>query len=655
MKPFFRLAQLMIAGSLLFASCTPTPPPPTPTPTPTSTLPPPPPSGFPPRSTENPPLSLPDMYFVIDGSESMEWIKDSSGKFCDPTRLRYEIPLFIAQILKNWVEQGITKAPNLYLFLSDDQIPASITPDQMIAKLKYLLSNPTKSSIQPFDAAVDPDALQFVFNAAKDNDSVFLFTDGDFRKLHPQNDPFNSNANLTSIEVTGLFQNKPKSFKTFSFLLCTRSLESINNQFIKSTWEKINDQQDTVYGLGSPDLSDTTVLSDTIFKMLSDWLGDWNKSGNGYVTRGSDWLADGNISPVDNVTPDLLRLRYGAISFETGILNMKVQVDGNAAPGLDTSFPEYIDDFIPPTGQCGLHKLEFDDLSTPSTPPSPINHVFYWWWADTPRFYIDSGQPLVLYNNNSEDYAFTVRVSSSLNTELLKNINNDSNEFSRCLRFYVTMDDKNYPLEYKGDGKLLLENMINLFVNENEPLPNGDGVVPVTFWGVWYVNSNSLFSVGLLSESQNTQIAKIRYYPVIGNRIPLSATPTPGVSQEIKLQIPLDFFEEKYYPLSVFQPERWQPSVVFLGKDCSPSLTTPVPPPYPRGRGGQAPVFDVKTIQVGESGLEITIDMDSNDNLKKCNQLILSWDKWPSDIEDWQAPPPIELVCSFESSILECK
>jgi hypothetical protein len=602
---------------------------------------------------ENPPLSLPDMYFVIDESESMEWIKDSNGAFCDASRLRYEIPLFIAQILKNWVDQGVANVPNLYLFLSGEQananIPSPIAPDLMIATLKYLLSNPTKSSTQPFDAAFGAankmDALQSVFSTAKDNDSIFLFTDGDFRKLHPGADSFDSNANSTSIEVAGLFQNKPKSFKTFSFLLCTRSIESVNNRFIKDTWKDINDEQDIVYGIEFPDLSDKTVLSDTVSKMLSDWLGDWNKSGNGYMTRGAGWLAGENIAPINNVTPDLLRLRYGAISFETGNLNMKVQVDGNPAPELDISFPESIDDFIPPTGQCGPHSLAFD-FNQP-TPIPTTDHVFYWWWADTPKVYVYSGQPLVLYNNTDEDYVMTVRVNSSLkNNELLKNNignnynDNDMNNFSRCLQFFLPIGGKDYPLVYTRNGNLQLK-INNPFASENDPLPNGTGVVPVTFWGVWNVDQKPSFSI----ESQNTQIVKVRYYPVVGSKA--SPTPGPGDTQVINLQISLDFFQKKYYSQSIFPNESWKPIVKFAGNGCPPILTKPVEPPYPPS-GGPAPLFDVKTIQADESGLVITVQMDSTGNLAKCDQLILSWDKWPFN-DDWQKPLDIKLTCGFKN------
>ena len=566
----------------------------------------------------------------------------------------------VARILKNWVDQGIANEPNLYLLLEGDQrnaqVPSPITPDQMIEKLTA--GNPPKGDVQPFDAAKNPDALQTVFDVAKDNDYVFLFTDGDFRKIRPPADPFNQNALDTSKKAADLFENKPQHPKTFVFLLCTRRIESKNNWFIKKTWKDLGDkQQAIVYGLESPDLHDKIILSDTISKMLSDWLGDWSdRSENGYVSHGWGWLDNGNLSPIVNVTPDLLRLRYGAISFDTGILPMdadspptiRVQVDRKAVPKLDTAFPDRIDDFIFPTGQCSSHDLEFDHLAMD-------DYTFYWWWADAPIFSTEATQPIVFYNNESENYTFNIRVGSSLKDkggEFLKPI--DLNEFSHCLSFYATLDDKKFDLEYQ-DGKLLLENMSNPFSDESIALPNNNGIVPLIVQGNWSSNQQSLFFVSLLSQSEDTKMVRVRYYPI---RSPSPPTPTPGASQEktIRLQIPLDFFDEKYYPSSIFpQQASWQPLVVFAGTDCPPGLTTPATPPYPTP-GGPAPVFDVKTIQVGESGLEITIDMDSTDKLEECKQLILSWDKWPSGIEDyWKAPPKIELTCGFTNNTLVCQ
>jgi hypothetical protein len=533
----------------------------------------------------------------------------------------------------------------------------------MIATLNFLLSKPTRSNTQPFDADFGTtgktDALQTIFNAVKDTDSVFLFTDGDSRKLHPAvGDPLDPKANSTSKEVADLFKNKTKSFKTFSFLLCTRSIESNNNWFIKDTWNNINDNQkaisddrkDMVYGLEQLDLNNKTVLNDTISKMLSDWSENWfSKSENGYVIRGSGWLVGGNVAPVSNVIPGLLRLRYGAISFDTGILNMKIQADGNPVPPLDTDFPEFIDDFIQPVIGCGYHSLDFD--FTQPTPIPMTDYVFYWWWADTPTIYVDSGQPLVLYNNNNEHYDANVKVSSSLNNEFLKNINgntysdNDLNNFSRCLRFYVPINGQNYPLEYKGDGNLLLS-IINPFAAESVPLPNGNGNVPVTFLGVWNGDSNPLFSI----ESQNTNMVKIRYYPVESSTS--ISTPTPGISPEI-LKIPLDFFHAKYYPQTIFPNESWQPAVKFAGNGCPPILMQPVEPPYPPG-GGPEVIYDVKTIQASpsvESELDVTIYMDENSNVAKCDQLSLSWTKWTAD-DDWKKPDDINLGCNLKTFLL---
>ena len=648
--------SFVLIASIILSGCgTPTPTsqpnptesPPTPSPSPTP----------PPGSTGNPPLSLPDMYFVIDESESM-MAKDPAGEPCDLAGLRYDIPLFMARILKNWGNQGIANDPNIYLLLEEEQktaqIPSPITPDLMIEKLQNRLSNPPKGNppkgdVQPFDAAKNPDALQAIFDAAKDNDYVFLFTDGDFRKSRPLDDPYNSDANSTSVKVAGLFENNRQHPKTFAFLLCTRRIESQENWFITRTWEDLEDldenQQVIAYGLESPDLSDKEILGDSISKMLSDWLGDWNnRSENGYVTHGWGWLNNGNLSTIGNITPDLLRLRYGAISFDTGILTTKVQVDGNPIPELDTGFPEHIDDFFPPTGQCHPHSLEFDQSAL-------IDHTFYWWWGDVPKLFAETTQPFVLYNNESKNYSFSVRVGSSLmESEFLKP--NDLNEFSRCLEFQVVLGNNPFPLKYQEDETLLLENLSNPFPNENQPLPNGNGIVPLTVQGVWYSDGQQLFSLPIQSE----ETAKIRYYPVIGNRVPLSVTPTPSGSQEIKLQIPLDFFEEKYYPPSIFgEQSSWQPTVKFDGGGCPLGLTTPVRPPYLPTPGGLAPIFDVKIIQVGESGLEITIIMDSIDNLKKCDKLTLSWDKWPNGIEDLQAPPKIELTCTLITSSLVCQ
>jgi hypothetical protein len=609
----------------------------------------------------NPPLSLPDMYFVIDESDSMI-IKDSAGEPCDPTGLRYDIPLFIAQILKNWAEQGIANVPKLYLLLNDEQakaqIPASITPDQMIEKLKDRHSHPPKSKVQPFDAAKSPDAIQAVFGMAKNNDYVFLFTDGDFRINRYEDDPYDPKAYRTSLNIIGLFENSLPHPKTFVFLLSTRRIESKNNWFIKQTWkDRADKQQASVYGLESEDFHDKTVLSNLISKMLSALLSDWNSGTNRYATRGWGWFVpeDRNLSPVSNVIPDLLRLRYGAISFDKGILSMdanstptiRVQVDGGPVPMLDTRFPDRIDDFISPAGQCSPHELEFDDTAMD-------DYTFYWWWADTPIYSTEATKSIVFYNDENENYTFNITADSSLKgkgSEFLKP--DDLDKLSRCLSFYATLDDKKIDLEYQDGGKLLLENKRNPFSDESTPLPYGNGIVSLAIHGNWSSNQQPLFCVDLLRQSENTKRAKVRYYPVIGNRFSLPTTPTP-VSQEIRLQIPLDFFEEKYYPPSIFPEESRQPSVVFAGNGCPPALTTPVEPPY-RPSGGQAAVFDVKTIQARESGLEIKIDTSLIDGFNKCNKLILSWDQWPRGIQDWQTPPIIELTCTLTTTLAACQ
>lgn len=654
MKLFFRIAQLIIIPGLVSASCSPLAVSPEPNATDTlvpilmtSTI-----ATLPPESIGNPPLFLPDMYFVIDESESM--ILNDLGKkggACDASGLRYAIPLLIAQTIKSLSDQGAANVPNIYLLLKDEQekaeIPFSVSPDQMIDILQKRQLNPQRGYVQPFDA------LQAVFGVAKINDHVFLFTDGDFRKNRPDDDPYNSDADKTSVKVADMFEDKHTDLKNFTFLLCTRRLESQKNRFIKRAWEDIaEDQQSIVYGLDLPDLQDEMILDDTISKMFLDWLGDWGgESKNGYVSHGWGWLANENISSVNNVTPELLRLRYGSISFDKGILAMQAQVDGVPVPELDNVFFEYVDDFIPPTEQCGPHYLEFDQSTQ-------VAHSFYWWWADTPRVYVESDQPLLLYNNNSYEYKPIITVSSSLNNEFLKSINgnNDLNEFSRCLRFNMTIDgDKNYPLGYVGDGGLLLGNVSNPFSHAKDPLPNNaTGDVSVTFWRTWNFNQDLLFSTRLLSKSQNTQMAKIRYYPAVGNRMYDQTSQTSSKSQGIFLKIPLDFFEEKYYPSSDKFPEsNWQPEVSFSGDNCPLGLVTPVRPPY-QPSGGQSPSFDVKKIRVGDSALEITINIDESEKIRNCQKLILSWDHWASDIEYWQAPPKIELICNFES-VFECK
>ena len=92
--------SFVLIASIILSGCgTPTP---TSQPNPTESTPTPSPSPSPsptppPGSIGNPPLSLPDMYFVIDESESM-MAKDPAGEPCDLGLLRYDIPLFMARI-----------------------------------------------------------------------------------------------------------------------------------------------------------------------------------------------------------------------------------------------------------------------------------------------------------------------------------------------------------------------------------------------------------------------------------------------------------------------------------------------------------------------------------------------------------------------------
>lgn len=661
MITIFRFTNVIIFISMLFTSCS-NPPLPE---NEESITPPPltlPSSG----SREDSSLSMRDIYFVIDESTSMT-AKDSSGESCDSAGLRYDIPLFMAQILKNLSDQGVVNIPNFYLLLKDEQANSHITPtlitlDQMIEKLTSRRhDNPINSSVQPFDATKNPDALQSVFDVAKDEDYVFLFTDGDFRKDRASDDPHNSDAYDTSVKVSDLFANKNRNLKTFVFSLCSRRIESENNRFIKETWENIyNKKQAFVYGLDLSDLHDKTNVRIVIHKMLLEWLGDWNnRLEHGYAIRGWGWRIHEDIAPVKNVTPNLLRLRYGAISFSEGILPIdltsqpaiRIQIDGLPPPELDTSFPAQIDDFIPPTERCGPHHLEFDS--------SAITYgTFYWWWADVPKIYINSNQPLILYNNNSDNYDFTVKVKSSLKDEFLKNINSgsDLNEFlSPCQQFYVTMDSNSIPLVYQGNGNLLLKNMSNPFVKGIIPLPLGNGIMPLTFSSEWLNDFQYDFSASLLNESKNVEVAKIRYYPIRRK----DASPSVlDVSQGRKLIIHMDFFEKKYYPslnsVDGISENAWQPTIQFKGDSCPLGLTIPATPPY-QSTGGQSPSFDIKIIQIVESEIDIAINLDSYDNLKYCNKLILSWEKKPIGIEDWLSPPEIELICRFDNNILECK
>ncbi len=673
MKFSKRALSIVLIVFVFVNSCGPTP---TPTPTPPyPNVPVPipyvPPSNLPELTTPSP-LPFPDMYFVIDESGSMTG-DDSAGKSCDPDKLRYKIPLFMASILKELSDQDVANVPKIHLLLKDEQqylqIRNPISPAQAVVKLGDRYSSPQSSYIQPFDAGKNPDALEFVLSTAKENDYIFLFTDGDFRKDRYRDDPYDQNASDTANKVDGLFENKDENINTFIFLLCTRRIESANNRFMKKTWENIDYRKQAVmYGYDLDDFSKKENLSVAISSMLSDWLGSWDKDEkNGYLTSGWGWYDAKDLPPVRNLNPGLVRLRYGAISFDNLPVppnqqsTMQILLDGKIPP-IDNKFFGYVNDFIPPEKRCGPHLLEFDKTTLDE-------YTFYWWWADIPELFAEASSPLILYNDDEiKNYFFDVRAGSSLvKEEFLKS--GDLDNYFRCFEeLWINLGDKAFPLEYQTDdqmndqteGKLLLKNISNSFRDMDQPLPNGNGSVPLKVQGAWRTDGEKwLFfaPIQILSEKN----AKIRYYPVIGNNAPLSTTPTPTQesSQEIKLQIiPLDFLDAKFYP-SEFLPESWLPTVQFDGNenDCPPGLTTPVQPPYLPPSGGQYPSFNVQTIQVGESGLEITSDKYSNDDLKKCNKLILSWDKWPRSIEDWQAPPKIELVCSFDGfeSIFGCK
>lgn len=613
------------------------------------------------------PLTFPDMYIVIDESGSMIE-KEATGSTCDPQKLRYKIPLFMASILKSLESAGLAQPPNIYLFLKDEQKKpketVSITPSAMVDTLKFRYENPPEGiTKQPFELESEqsPDTLEYVINNAKEGDLVLLLTDGDFRKNRPKDE----NAEKTGEEVEELFASKNKNISPIIFLLCSRRIK--DQDFYRDVWGDIQEyEQAVIYGHDVDDFSDKKKLDDAVGKLLVSWLGFWKSEQVGkYPLRGWGWRefisdADSNSDLIDNLPPNLIRVGYRAVSFEypSQDVSITAQVDQNIVTWQDNMFPTQVDNFIPPAANCGRHTLDFDESSI-------SEGTFYWWWADIPELSASAEIDLGLINDIPvDDYSINIMAQSSLTKgEFLKP--GDLDKYFICLgKLWLGMEQKYFPLQYESNvgtgtdigGRLVLDNIKNPFVNEEYPVPNVYGVIPLTLLGEWYEN-NSQGTMTL--PIQSTSFAKIRYFPVyLGLKEVASMeggtfSELSGASQTFNITIRLDYIGDKYYPPQIFENYRWKPTIYFEGASCPPGLTKHIKPPYPP-IGGQSLNSDVAVIIVSGTELRINIRNDSAGMVGNCEKLTLNWEEWPEN--DWPSPNPNPLFveCPYGKS-LSCK
>jgi len=617
MKPFFRLAQLMIVVSLFFVSCTPTvvPPGPVATDTPTST---PTPSPTPSPTHTQVPLPPHPINIAIDESTSV-----NAG--CDTNYYRYTVPLFLLNVVKSLGDKfkPLDDSPTHNLMLAED---AGANPpirlvsgDQTIDEIKGRIEKKRSFENHPFIPVLNT----YKNNLSQSPESTLLFfTDGDFTGLS------SVNPKTLADDVMRQFRDIHTEFpnaKMYVFLLCAgrfkNALPDNDYPVIKQTWDDISAYKyATVYGLGQdkmiPNDSETGVflkqLLDTVFRDQglpensdpspeSSW-------GWGFLNQGPDRFL--------YVYPPTVRLKLDSVSFDKNATPPSVLLDGKE---LDRSF-------VPPAKECGLHELRITD-------PPPL--TFYWWEADTPQFSLEKvswrladglknlqataflSPPVMFYNSYLTTINTNIALKSSWDHIDLPTTNPLLN-YKNCMKFQAHVNDGEWN-DMTPSGDFLLAN----------PSPDKPASpVNVEYQSVWKgVNKINIVTASVLSPGEEWALYYPQYIPsisIIDN--------ASFVNLNIKFTLAFNFLADSYYP----NGSNYQANPGFTDPDCP---VDPVGGPVPYGFNWEL------TPQQGAIVTLIPAGKDKGAKWVNCKNFEVGWTTTLSTGEGWVGPGKLKIAC----------
>jgi len=612
MKPFFRLAQLMIVVSLFFVSCTPTvvPPGPVATDTPTST---PTPSPTPSPTHTQVPLPPHPINIAIDESTSV-----NAG--CDTNYYRYTVPLFLLNVVKSLGDKfkPLDDSPTHNLMLAED---AGANPpirlvsgDQTIDEIKGRIEKKRSFENHPFIPVLNT----YKNNLSQSPESTLLFfTDGDFTGLS------SVNPKTLADDVMRQFRDIHTEFpnaKMYVFLLCAgrfkNALPDNDYPVIKQTWDDISAYKyATVYGLGQdkmiPNDSETGVflkqLLDTVFRDQglpensdpspeSSW-------GWGFLNQGPDRFL--------YVYPPTVRLKLDLVSFDENATHPFVLLDGQV---LDRSF-------VPPAKECGLHELRI-------TNPPPL--TFYWWQADVPQFSLEilswqpnvpgfplfTSSPIVFYNGFSSSINAKIVLKSLWDGSILPTTNSLLN-YSKCMTFQARVNGGEW-VDKDPSGKFILAN----------PLPDRpNALTDVGYRSIWD---------GEIETDSHFSSAQVRYFPEYkSRRIDSSSFDS---ASNVRFVLTFNFLSDNYYP-----PDgNYQPNSGFTDTGC------------PRSPGGP-PIRYGFNWDLDSFRREATVELFPNNQVqveewKKCTHFEINWTSSLPIKEGWIDPDKIRVTCELHWS-----